>query len=88
MKFFGICSYGMTERADVACQQEIKRLDLIAIFLSFVQFCEWRENSGTGNCPAPNCRNLLKIESFCCNAKTIANYVLPELRNPIAIFTL
>ena len=48
MKSLGVSAERMPQWTDVACEQEIERLDLIAIVLPSIQFRQRFEQLGTG----------------------------------------
>src|SRR5438128_8258022 len=86
MKALRIDDWRETEWFHVARQKEIKRLDLIAVPLSFIKLFQRPHHMRTRNRHATNCRLMVESCILSMASERSANNVEPCLRNPFAIF--
>src|SRR5258708_36500348 len=88
MKAFRIDDWRVTEWFHVARQKEIKRLDVIAVPLSFIKLFQRPHHMRTRNRHATNCRLMVERWTLSVDSERFANNIEPCLRNPFTIFAL
>src|SRR5690348_13284875 len=85
MKLFRIGPDWMTEEIYVAGQQEIERLNLIYVCLSFIEFCKGPQNSGAADRNTSDCGKILKFRGLFRQIERFLDDIQPSPPNPFAV---
>src|SRR5688500_7309499 len=88
MEAFGIHIRRLSERAHVAGQKEVERLELLAVGSALIQCGQRSQNSRTADRHSSDGWPLLKRQGPCLQSQRTTNDVEPDLGNPSAIIAV